>query len=358
MIAPDSTAPEGDRESQISVPFGAENRERLLGKYFATAGKVTPQDAWLHIYKLLLWIDPTTGLAHCYESDKAQPGRLWYARSLAFHAWLADVFDVNPNELGEQLDWLFKQVINDVAKQADSQSERAAERGRSQLEGFGDREMPRPGSDPELMELIRAQLAHRLAAEPTDDEWWTLTEKVRAHLKNENKRKNLVGEGFEDSVHAILTRLPQRQRLLVRTRQLIEDIPEFSKPAGRDKEKRVDLVIVNQDTGLRTLASAKWSVRADREEQLASDYIAYAGLNRGAPFDYVFLTNEFDPARLVAACDRIHANHPVFKRVVHINPEGLLAAYGKGQKSFARIPDCLTSRRLISLSDWLAELTV
>src|SRR4051812_41445337 len=74
----------------IDRAFGAENRNRLIDLYFQTSGDeaIVPANAWQHVYRLLLWSDPTTGLAHCYESDKSQPGKSWYARSLAFHAWV------------------------------------------------------------------------------------------------------------------------------------------------------------------------------------------------------------------------------------------------------------------------------
>jgi hypothetical protein len=69
----------------VARAFGAENRARLLARYVDDHPLVTSANAWQHIYRLLLWIDRTTALAHCYESDKAQPGRAWYGRSLAFH---------------------------------------------------------------------------------------------------------------------------------------------------------------------------------------------------------------------------------------------------------------------------------
>src|SRR5947208_1964025 len=78
----------------IARAFGADNRDRLLERYFAQGGAVTAANAWQHTYRLLLWIDRTTGLAHCYESDKCQPGRPWYARFLAFHDWVAAALEV------------------------------------------------------------------------------------------------------------------------------------------------------------------------------------------------------------------------------------------------------------------------
>src|SRR4051794_15766778 len=99
----------------IERPFGADSRREMLEEWFAAEPPPTPETAWQHVYRLLLWIDRTTGLAHCYESDKSQPGRPWYARSLAFHAWLAHDLAVGPRELGEGLDWLFKHGIERLA---------------------------------------------------------------------------------------------------------------------------------------------------------------------------------------------------------------------------------------------------
>src|SRR6202022_1939621 len=83
-------------------PFSHPSRVDLIARYFGNR-RVEPDEAWKDVYRLLLWSDPTTGLAHCYESDKAQPGRPWYARTLAFHAWLATQFDVSQGELPDHL---------------------------------------------------------------------------------------------------------------------------------------------------------------------------------------------------------------------------------------------------------------
>ena len=65
----------------VARAFGVANRAQLLDRYFGEAAPINAESAWLHVYRLLLWIDRTTGLAHCYESDKCQPGRPWYGRS-------------------------------------------------------------------------------------------------------------------------------------------------------------------------------------------------------------------------------------------------------------------------------------
>jgi len=50
-------------EGQVDRPFGAENREALLNEFFHGWGTVTRQNAWKAVYQLLMWVDPTTGLA-------------------------------------------------------------------------------------------------------------------------------------------------------------------------------------------------------------------------------------------------------------------------------------------------------
>jgi len=43
----------------IARAFGAENRARLLARYFQGIDAVPPAKAWQHVYRLLLWIDRT-----------------------------------------------------------------------------------------------------------------------------------------------------------------------------------------------------------------------------------------------------------------------------------------------------------
>lgn len=99
----------------VTNAFGAENRTRLIDSYLAGVDGLSAENAWKHVYRMLLWIDRTTGLAHCYESDKSQPGRPWYARSLRFHDWLCSELGAQPDALADQLDVLFRQVIEGLS---------------------------------------------------------------------------------------------------------------------------------------------------------------------------------------------------------------------------------------------------
>ena len=343
------------QSKEIERAFGAESRRQMLEEYAATAESVTSANAWKHAYRLLLWIDKTTSLAHCYESDKAQPGRPWYERSLAFHAWVSTALGTTPAGLGGQIDWLFGRGTERLAAiVAEQQAERAliAVDQRTHYKGF-----PEPGEDPGLEELIREELGGWLSSPPPPDAMRRLTQRIRDYLARENKRKNLVGEGFEDVLGFLIRRLPGASKLKVSERPVLHSLPGFRTPPAGEKQRKVDLAVIGpQDR--RILVSAKWSVRADREEQFLVDFEAYARLDEaGHDFSFVLVTNEFDAARLCAACKRRRANGELFTSVVHVNPKGPLAAYASGGgKSARQLVKYIESGRLTSLEAWLASL--
>jgi hypothetical protein len=186
----------------------------------------------------------------------------------------------------------------------------------------------------------------------------SLTERIRAYFGQENKRKNLVGEGFEDVLAALIKRAAGTSPLTVGARPFLHSVPGFRPPPGKEKPRRVDLAIVSSRQR-RILVSAKWSIRADREEQFGVDFDAYARLeDAGHDFDFVLITNEFDAARLAAACDRRTHNAALFSAVVHVNPHGPMAAYGKEiRRSAGRLPELVDSGRLTSLDKWLSSLS-
>jgi hypothetical protein len=110
-----ATDTDQQQEEYVERAFGAKNRARLIDLYFEDHAAPTSEQAWEHVYRLLLWIDLTTGLAHCYESDKCQPGKNWYGRSLAFHDWLARALDVRPSAVADEIDWMFHRATTDLA---------------------------------------------------------------------------------------------------------------------------------------------------------------------------------------------------------------------------------------------------
>jgi hypothetical protein len=345
----------GNEQEILRRPFGAESRRQMLGEWFAATAAPTPASAWEHVYRLLLWIDRTTGLAHCYESDKSQPGRPWYERSLRFHDWAAHALAASPTSLAAEVDWLFRKGTTRLAEAAARIEAERAQIAATQRDAYPS--FPVPGDDPELETLILDQLTPWLASDPPREALAELTRVVRNYFTQENKRRNLVGEGFEDVLAAIVQRVPGGEELTVMARPLLSDVPGFRSPPRGEKERRVDLAAIGADSR-RTLVSAKWSVRADREEQFGIDWEAYARLeDEGRDFDFVLVTNEFDAARLAAACDRRRPGADLFSSVVHVNPAGPLAAYGPERRGAAsRLDSLIASGRLVSLEAWLSAL--
>lgn len=339
---------------RITAPFGAQNRQRLIVQFLADS----EEPPWLRIYRLLLWTDKTTGLAHCYESDKCQPGRPWHPRSLRFHAWLSDSLGVAPRAVAEGIDWLFRHTAEDYARYMVQQYQTLLRRATSQRAPFIDRAFPEPGEDPAIVEIVREVLGNRLAEEPSPGEWRAMTQRIRELIAVENKRKNLVGEGFEDVLAAVARKFDADSTLDVRARCLLSAMPGFANTRVGDKPIKIDLGIVRGVDQRRTIVSAKWSIRADRERQFAAEFADYLRAKSDIrPFDYVLLTNEFDPARLLRACEFSSGNAPMFSSVVHINPDALRAVYGDhAEPTMQRVVGFIDCGRLVGVDSWLAGL--
>lgn len=342
----------------LQSPFGAESRQYLLERYFETAPAFGPVDAWKHVYRLLMWIDHTTSLAHCYESDKSQPGRHWYDRSMAFHAWLSNELGVPPGDLHEELDYLFKGVI-EIATVSRARTEgkrrKAAEKQRA---GFSP-DLPEPTGDPGLIRRVSRILADFYGSSPSEAVIAEVIAAVTWTANQENKRKNLLGEGFEDTLAEVIGRCTDRDDLTIYNRRLLHELPGFREPRKGEKARAVDLATVSNIMGSRSLATVKWSVRADREEQFTIDLDTYSRLEgEGEPFDFVFLTNEFDAARLVAACTRRHGHRLMFDAVVHMCPEALVAVHSlKPRDKAVDLLRLIEEGRLMGLGQWITTLS-
>lgn len=346
-------------EKAVTTAFGQKNRLRLIDQYFSTSNvlSIDTASAWTHVYRMLLWADQTTGLAHCYESDKSQPGKPWYARSLAFHAWLSEALRTSPSQVAEQIDWMFQKAAAELAAEVLRRHGPLKLAAAKQMRPYAGQGFPGPGDDPELVSIVRQVLGEHLGSEPTVEEWRMLVQRIRQYLTLDNKRKNLLGEGFEDVLSAIIQRSCPAVAAGVFTRCVLHDLPGFNRVRRGEKTNKVDVAILRPS--MRTLVTAKWSVRADREKQFAADFGDYVNAeSNGEPFEYVFVTNEFDPARLMRACEKLAVNAPMFTRVVHISTDALRATYGNGgEESMRKVIDYIDTGRLISLDRWLTMLS-
>jgi hypothetical protein len=316
---------------------------------------IPPDDAWRVLYRLLLWIDRTTGLAHCYESDKCQPGRPWYERSLAFHAWVSAELGFAPADLGDHIDLLFREGTARLRAAQERQREQRAGAYAKQRERFVELDMPEPGESPELTAIL-ARIAARAGGSDLPPELLReASEAIGALQSAENNRRNLLGEGFEDALAFVMRRLPGGSPPVVDSRKLLHELPGFRPPPQGEKPRRVDLGMVT-GAGRRVLVSVKWSVRADREEQFGVDFDTYARLeDSGQDWDFVLITNEFDAARLKSASTRRAPGRRLFDAVVHVCPDGVLAAYGNtGRGAAAELPQLFADGSIVSLADWLS----
>lgn len=353
-----------DETAAVKSAFGAENRARLIDQYFSQQSDedIVAGRAWAHVYRLLLWADQTTGLGHCYESDKSQPGKRWYSRSLAFHDWVSASLGTTPAELAQHIDWLFLRAAEDLAAHVLRTAKQVAAKAEAQRGPYAGRGFPRPGEDPELVAIIKDELGTHLGSEPPQEIWDRLVQRVRQYLALDNKRKNLVGEGFEDVIAQVLKRTCRRTDIQIHTRRALHDLPGFNRVRQGDKPNKVDVAIIRPEA--RTLVTAKWSVRADREKQFITDFTDYVTAESDRkPFEYVFVTNEFDPARLMRACEQLVGNSLMFNHVVHINTDAIKATYGQTQDgkndsaSIRRVLQHIEDGRLISLEKWIAALS-
>jgi len=272
----------------------------------------------------------------------------------------------------DHLDWLFRAALPDLVR-VEVEARRAA--ALKHLAPYSDVEMPLPGDDPELIGLVIDVLGADLRRPELDASTaLRLVERIYAHFARENKRKNLLGRGFEDTLAALIRELPGHERWKIGTRVALSDIPGFNPQGTLLKRTEVDLALWEPGAhGRRLLVSAKWSVRADRERQFDSDFEDYSKASSGGRFEYILITNEFDAARLDAACGRVSGRDYLFNQVVHVQPEGVLVAYGDDTKqrvgrlpprggAVARrksksLPGLRETGRLSSLAEWLA-LTV
>lgn len=340
------------------APFGATNRQRLIRNFLAETPGMRTLPLWESVYRLLLWVDKTNGLGHCYESDKCQPGKPWYPRSLRFHEWLSGALGCSPAEVGAQLDWLFRRTADEFAEEILRKQQTMLRRARSQRAEYDSRGFPEPGEDPAIVAIIRETLGVRLLEEPSAHEWVVLTQRIREVIAVENKRKNLVGEGFEDVLAALLANAGNAKGFDVVARKALHQIPGFANTRAGEKVNKVDLAVVDKERGRQTLVTAKWSIRADREKQFPAEFASYVQARSNLDgFGYTLVTNEFDPARIARACEAMAGNGRMFTHVVHISPDALRAVYGaNAEASMRRVLDHIDARRLVSLDDWLVEI--
>ena len=114
------------------------------------------------------------------------------------------------------------------------------------------------------------------------------------------------------------------------------------------------------EVGEECATGGSWGLTRDRRWLSAQGLLprrVYRGALGAKRRYFAHKTNEFDPARLVAAAERQREGNSLFTRVVHVSTEALKAAYGnRPRDSFAKALAHMRSGRIESLADWLSQM--
>lgn len=357
-----------------SSPFGKESRVRILKQHFQQSGQVTAHAAWKFVYEELLWADGSTGLAHLYESDKAQPGRPWYRRTALFTDLLCQRFgDITQEELKQRIDKLFRaclQKLIETAKLETGESDLAEtlavlqetpqnilKSGSLPLVPEVDAKKSIYEPDAELVAEFSTLLAHRVNLPQSEVESLarTLVARARLYFTVERKRQNVLGEGFEDLLQLLLIEVGKVPADYIRIRTRADKLPGFSNLATtRERNESPDIAIVKDGT-TRLLATVKWSLRHDRQKQLSDELDCYVDLLSQPTFStYILVTNEYDPGRLINT-DGLNRRGQKIDCIYHINLE-LLFAVLDDHASTKRLEHLVAVGRLKSLEDLFPDL--
>jgi hypothetical protein len=315
---------------------------KVLEQYLAGAGSVTAENAWEHVYRCLLWMNEPAGLAHIYDSNHMQPGGNFHSRAAKFTELLCQHWGIKPVELPSHIDVLFRGCVTELRRQK------------------------KPLADPEIeSELIQAltnlfqtngvtpEQARELArnAEALSRDYFTIG----------NKRKNALGEGFEDLLYLLLRRVSRVPEDKIALRHAVSKLPGFRKtPAAvsarrGERQPHPDIAILESGV-THIITTAKWSMRQDRETQFHAEFSAYQ-LNKVQPteLEFALITNEFDVARLnnVARAIPGGAGGYVFHTIYHINPDLLVKAQGD---RIGKVQHWIGAGKIQSLADFLRKM--
>jgi len=323
-------------------PFGQATRMRVLEAYFATAGQVTAENAWEHVYRCLLWMNQGAGLAHIYDSNHMQPSGGFHSRAVRFTEELCERFGLTLAQLPDEIDVLFKGCV--------------AEWKRTRPEEI----------DPETESELIAAISNLLHDEGIPEARSNALSRQIEVLSREfftmgNRRKNALGEGFEDLLYLLLLRVSKIPPERIALRKPVSELPGFRRAPPRrvgsraERQPKPDIAII--EGGItHVITTAKWSMRQDRETQFQSEYTAYQ-MNKMQPTElrFALITNEVDTARLnnVARAIPGGAGGYIFHNIYHINPELLMHTQGE---RIGAVEHWIGAGKISSLADFLNDM--
>src|SRR5262245_8150248 len=175
------------------TPFRRATRMRVLKEYFESAGSVTEDNAWEHVYHCLLWFDVGARLAHIYDSNHMQREGTFHSRAVRFTDMLCSHWKIKRGELSARLDVLFKGCVAELQRREAEKAVKAAT-----IEDEDTTEIDNE-IESELTVAIKAILQDEGVG---DNRAAALAEKIEGLSRHfftiGKKRQNALGEGFED----------------------------------------------------------------------------------------------------------------------------------------------------------------
>ena len=326
---------------------------RVLKEYFAQVGSVTEENAWEHVYRCLLWFNTSAGLAHIYDSNHMQRGGNFHSRAVRFTDLLCAHWQISRKDLPGRIDILFKGCVQEL-KQREAEAPPDDENGEEEAGIESELES-------DLLLAIQADLAEegirksraKVVAE-------RIERRSRYFFTIGNKRKNALGEGFEDLLMILLQKVARIPEERLALRRPVSQLPGFKAPPPQQGEKkkrepRPDIAIIDANI-THLITSAKWSMRQDRETQFQSEYDSFQR-NKIQPTElrYALITNEFDLARMRNVLTAMPGGSGgyIFHTVFHISLPLLREVHGAG---FKEIEPWVGTSKLKSLSDYLVEM--
>jgi len=315
---------------------------KVLEAYLATAGRVTATNAWEHVYRCLLWMNQGAGLAHIYDSNHMQPGGNFHTRAVRFTEELCRRFGVTPQQLPNEIDILFKGCVAEWKRTRPAAIDPETE---SELIGAISKLLHDEG----LTAARSRALAREI--ETLSREFFTMG----------NRRKNALGEGFEDLLYLLLQRVSKIPDEQIALRKPVSELPGFRRAPPRragvraERQPHPDIAIIERDI-THVITTAKWSMRQDRETQFQAEYTAYQrNKTQQTELRFALITNEMDVARLnnVARAIPGGAGGYIFHNIYHINPELLVHTQGE---RIGAVAHWIGAGKILSLADFLNDM--
>lgn len=236
----------------------------LMKNAFYPSGEITPSEAWLGFYQVLLWYEKVNynnydALPHIIDADKLRPppSRIaqgkrwaspWQARADRIERYLADRFGCPPKEVENRVDLLLK--------------------------------------SPEFLGL---------------------------------QRQNPLGTAFPGLVKYTLEEFGDTGLEYELEAKAKEVYPGIRLP-GRSVKPSIDILTTRNKIPCAIL-SMKWGLRHDRISDITNECPIYKGaaLRNRFPFYFYLITNEFDPARLSKVLD-----DPCIDGVIHVHKKAVV----------------------------------